>query len=101
MTVREFAMAGCKILGLFFMVKAVGPLLVGIVISIIHFPLLSLMFKMAPQSDAFVLNSDTFGIAMLGPIYSSLMLPVVELWLGFMIWRKAEAIAARITRNTA
>ena len=84
MTVREFAMVACKILGLYFMLIGLAGLSKSTLTLIASFS--SLVQAQVEYS-------------MLGPIFSTLLSPIVEIGIGFYVWSVADAIAARITRD--
>jgi hypothetical protein len=86
-------MVGCKILGLAFMLIALAGFGKGCI---------AVIASMASLSQIGEINevlSDRVGCGMLGPLFSALISPVVELGIGFYVWSQADAIAERIIRD--
>jgi hypothetical protein len=88
MTVREFAMVACKILGLYFMLIALAGFGKGC---------FSLIANMASLSE--MASRGGIGCRQLGPMFSALISPLIELGIGFYVWSQADAIAERIIRD--
>jgi hypothetical protein len=92
MTVREFAMVACKILGLYFILIALVGFGKGC------FTLIASMASLT-QMDGMDVLSGPFGCNTLWSMFSGLISPVVELCIGLFVWNQADAIAGRITRD--
>ena len=97
MTVREFAMVACKILGLYFMLiglaglAKVGISLIGNVFTINQINQIGQQIQIPFGTEV--------GCSMLWGIFSAVISPVIELCIGFYVWSEADAIAGRITRD--
>ena len=97
MTVREFAMAGCKILGLSFMLIGLAGLMKVSIALIGNVFSMNQISRISPQIS--IPFRSEFGWSMVWGIFSVVMSPVIELGIGFYVWSEADAIAARITRD--
>lgn len=97
MTVREFAMVACKIVGLSFMLIGLAGLMK------VSITLIGTGFSMHQINQLGQIQipsvGATFGCSMLWGIFSVVISPVIELCIGFYVWSAADAIAARITRD--
>ena len=96
MTVRELAKMACKILGLFFMLKALAAFVIGCVTAIVSIPLLAQIAAMSSGGNPVGSNLN-----LLRPVFVALMSPVVDLCIGLVVWRQADSIATFLTRDSS